>query len=451
MFLELIPFIVLLTISCIVGFLFSKKPKEASGFYLGDRSLGWFLLMMTFIGTQIGGGFILGTAEASYNQGLYGVFYSIGLGLGFLALGLGLGARIRSLELQTVADVFERYYDSSFLKKYASLLSILALTGILIAQAVSLRKFLFSTNLSSEALFIISWAVVIAYTTKGGFLAVVWTDMVQATVMIAVLMLAFLFTLCTTTSIPFTAVMSQSSIEVTPHIMSYLVMPFLFMFIEQDIVQRCSSGKSKAQVTMAALGASCILFALAFVPVYFGMLAKTLGINPGQGSVFMEVISAATNPWVTSLASLSVLLAIISTASSLLLAVSSNLAQDFKKNTTFSIARSRWITIGVGTIALLVSYTATEIIPCLIMSYELAVDCLFIPLMAAVIWKEKIMGNRLASYLSVGLGTAGFLIEKLTPCFATSYFIPLLMSLLGYLCGLTYKKMQSSHFLNAGK
>lgn len=434
MFLELIPFIVLIVLSCVIGFLASKKTKEASGFFLGGRSLHWFLLMMTFIGTQIGGGFILGTAEASFSQGIYGIFYSIGLSFGFLALGLGLGARIRSLELHTVADVFERYYLSKGLKKYASLLSILSLTGILIAQAVSLRKFLFSINLSNELLFIATWTAIIAYTTKGGFLAVVWTDMVQASVMIFVLVLSFAFTFCSQGAVQLQEMIAPSNEAITPTIMSYLIMPFLFMFIEQDMVQRCSSGKSRSQVTIATLGAAIILFLLAFIPVYFGLLAKTLGIEPGEGSVFMEVVRAATNPWVTTCAALSVLLAIISTASSLLLAVSSNLSQDFTTG-DFSITRSRLITIGIGITALVISYTAKEIIPCLIMSYELAVDSLFVPLLAAVFLKEKVNNNRVGSYLAVGFGTAGFLLEKVTHFFAGYYFIPLLLSLIGYLVG----------------
>ncbi len=441
---EYIPFVALLFISCAVGILLPKKASGAEGFFLGQRSLNWFMLMMTFIGTQIGGGFILGTAEAAFKDGFYGIFYSLGLSCGFLVLGLGLGARIRSLELNTVADVFERYYKSPFLKKYASILSIISLTGILIAQAVSLKKFLFSTSLASEALFIISWMVVIAYTTKGGFLAVVWTDMVQAVAMIVMLAVVFVFALFT----------APSDLQITttgfvkPEALSYLVMPFLFMFIEQDMVQRCSSGKSLRQVTVAAFAASVVLFLLAFVPVYFGLSARALKLEPGQGSVFMEVVKAMTNPWVTSCAALSVLLAIISTASSLLLAVSSNIAQDFNQKISSSIAKSRAITISVGILALAVSYTARDIIPCLIMSYELAVDCLFVPLIAAVILKERVQDKKLAALLSVALGSAGYCLEQWTFILPAGYFTPIILSTAGYALGYFFtKKSSSAHFL----
>lgn len=439
--LQILPFVLLLVISAIIGFRVSKKSKEDESYFLGKRSLNWFLLAMTFVGTQIGGGFILGTAEAAYREGLYGIFYSIGLGIGFLMLGLGLGARIRSLEISTAADVFYRFYNSVFLKKYASLLSILSLTGILIAMAISLKKFLISIGFPSELFFIVCWAVVIAYTTKGGLLAVVWTDTVQAIVMMGTLLVAFCFVLAAEPVLSVDFAISITEQNLRPGLASFLIMPLLFMFIEQDMVQRCSAARSEKQVTIATFFSSAILFGFAIIPLYFGVLAKKLGIEPGLGSVFIEVIKNTTNPIVTACASLSVLLAIISTASSLLLAVSSNISLDFSTHTSdTSLIKARTTTALIGICALAVSYLADDILPCLIISYELAVDCLFIPLLAAIIFKDKIKGYKEAAFLSVLLGTLGFALEKSSSLLNPNYFIPLQLSLAGYVVGVWISK-----------
>lgn len=221
-----------------------------------------------------------------------------------------------------------------------------------------------------------------------------------------------------------------------PGLASFLVMPLLFMFIEQDMVQRCSAAKSERQVTIATFFSSAILFCFAIIPLYFGLLAKKLGIDPGLGSVFMEVIKTTTNPLVTACASLSVLLAIISTASSLLLAVSSNISLDFSSNIAEkSLTKARVTTALIGISALGFSYLANDILPCLIISYELAVDSLFIPLLAAIIFREKIKGYKRAAFLSVLLGTIGFAIEKSCGVFNPNYFIPLQLSLGGYIVG----------------
>src|SRR5438445_1657195 len=114
---SLIPFFIVLALSFTVGCLFARSSKKQSDYFLADRKLNWALLTMTFAATQIGGGFILGTADAAFQDGLFALFFPLGYCLGFLALGLGFGARLQSLKLDTISDLFERYYSSPVLKK----------------------------------------------------------------------------------------------------------------------------------------------------------------------------------------------------------------------------------------------------------------------------------------------------------------------------------------------
>jgi len=429
-----LPFFVVLALSISVGFFFSKKAKKASSYFLGDRSLGWFLLMMTFVATQVGGGFILGTAEAAFEHGIYGIFYSLGQALGFLALGLGFGAKLQSLKLNTASDLFETYYGSRPLKKFAALLSVISLTGILIAQAVALKKFMFSLGWNDEWIFFATWLIVILYTTQGGFLAVVWTDLLQATLMIGILLVAF-FVTC---SQPHTPLLSESLTSSAaslgafePKLLALLVMPFLFMFIEQDMVQRCFAGKNQKAVTKGALAASLVLFILAVIPVYFGLLGKSFGVANDQGSKFMQAISLSTNSVVYTCASCAVLLAIVATSSSLLSAISSNIANDF-----VGLSRPRTITFVTGLVALAASTFSSNIFEWMIASYELAVDSLFVPLVFAVFLKSRCQHLSLSAKLSTIFGSLGFIEAKLiTHDPLLALFLPLLLSLCGYAMG----------------
>jgi len=430
---SLIPFIVVLAISLIVGIIFSKTAKKSSNYFLGDRSLGWFLLMMTFVATQVGGGFILGTAEAAYEHGFFGIFYSLGQALGFLALGLGFGAKLQSLKLNTASELFETYYGSPGLKKFAAALSITALTGILIAQAVALHKFMYAVGVTNEWVFIASWLVVILYTTQGGFLAVVWTDLLQATLMIGILIASFSYALSAPAALPIEATFEYS--EFSPHLLSLLVMPFLFMFIEQDMVQRCFAGKNQAAVTKGALAASLVLFCLAIIPVYFGMVSKDAAVTSSATSKFMEAISLSTNSFVFSCAACAVLLAIVSTASSLLSAISSNIANDF-----YGLSKPRTITFVTGFVALSASYLSANIFGWMIASYELAVGCLFIPLVSSVFLKERCKNLLLAAKLSCILGCVGFIEAKIFDHGAIGLFVPLIMSGLGFVGGMLLAK-----------
>lgn len=440
----LIPFLFVLILSFIIGCFFSKSSKQHSDYFLANRQLGWFLLMMTFAATQIGGGFILGTADAAGVDGIYAIFFPLGYCLGFLALGLGFGAKLRSLELETAADVFERYYGSTRLKKFASLLSICSLTGILIAQAVGLKKFLGSMGVDSEWIFLASWFVVILYTTQGGFLAVVWTDMVQAIVMIAMLVVLFTFTLfsesVTLSTDAFTNHLKWEIAE--PKLIGYILMPFLFMFIEQDMVQRCSAGKNKNTVTKAALTCALLLFLLAFIPVFLGMLSEGLQVS-STTSRFMEVVKSLQNPVILSIASSAVLLAIVSTASSLLSAISSNISQDFvdkSSETKLSLTKVKAITFATGLVALAFSYFSSNIFSCMIASYELSVACLFVPLVMAVFLKERCQTQVVAATYSVTLGALGFAITKIVSLGMLGEIMPLLLSMAGYAMGVILAK-----------
>ncbi len=423
-------FITILIASFLVGYKFSRSKAnrsecQANEYHFGNRSLGWFLLMMTFVATQVGGGFILGTAEAAFTHVIWGIFYSLGQALGFLALGLGFGARLQSLKLHTAADLFEVYYGSRPLKSFASLLSIVSLSGILIAQAVAIKKFMYSLGYDGELFFLFSWFAVILYTAQGGFLAVVWTDFVQAIFMVLMLLVAFFFVM-SSSSTPLAMPLDTHSFSEAP--LALLVMPFLFMFIEQDMVQRCFAGRSKRDVTIGALMAACVLFGLAFIPVYFGMLGSSLGIAAGPTSKFMEVVKSATNGPIISAASCAVLLAIVSTASSLLSAISSNISSDFLSKKRFL----RTTTFATGCVALGASYLSSDIFTWMIASYELAVDCLFVPLVAAVFLKERCRSLLPAALLSVACGFAGFLVEQFMGLWV---LMPLSLSASGYAIG----------------
>jgi len=441
----LLPFLFVLVISGIIGFTFSKSSQKASDYFLGSRSLGWGLLTMTFAATQIGGGFILGTAEAAYKEGPFALFFPLGYCLGFLGLGLGFGAKLRNLEFHTASDVFDHYYKSPLLKKVAALLSIISLTGILICQAVALRKFLFSMGWTDEWIFLLSWAVVIMYTTQGGFLAVVWTDTVQAFVMIAMLIVTFFFTVSKAPAALVSAPIDVQWSFAEPKILGYLLMPCLFTFIEQDMVQRCFAAKSARDVSRAGLLAALILFVLAIIPVYAGMLAASSGISDAPTSKFMEVVKLLTNRGVSACAASAILLAIVSTASSLLSAVSSNISQDFvdpAKKESLPIWKTKAITLLTGLVALFGGYWATNILSCMVASYELSVACLLIPFVVAVFKKERAASFYVAAMCALIFGGSGFVASKMYDFGTFGELIPLAASGIGFLGGMAFRKTE---------
>ena len=106
----------------------------------------------------------------------------------------------------------------------------------------------------------------------------------------------------------------------------------------------------------------------------------------------MAAIAKTTNPWITALVGCAVLAAIISTATSLINAISSNLIQRFQ---IIHFTASRYHAYGARDHLcafrlqrIFSAFYFDNIVDLLIQSYELSVSCLFIPIFIAL-FKNK--------------------------------------------------------------
>jgi SSS family solute:Na+ symporter len=427
--------------------------KNQQDYFLAGKDVYFFPLLMTFVATQIGGGLILGSAEEAYRYGWGVLLYPLGACLGFVLLALGIGKRMAQFEVSTVAQLFEVVYQSKFLKQVASILSIISLFMILVAQVVASKKFMVSMGVEAPLFFVAFWALIIIYTVMGGLKAVVSIDIIQALFFIFVFIGAFLFVLFTQQTAwtlawqngfnPFLGESYESKLS------GWLLMPLLFMVIEQDMAQRCFAAKSPSVVTKAAGCAALCTFVISIIPIFFGVLAKQMGLSiPAHSSVFMEVSKAITNPVFAAFLGCAVLMAIISTAISLLNAISSNLSQDFdfsffgKEN---EVNLSRGLTTVIGLTAFLASFGFGEIVGLLIQSYELSVYCLFIPVFAAMF---KTKGSSIAAFLSMLFGAIGFFIFSDVQINFMKEILSIGLSALGMGLGLLWSHLKSRSDFN---
>jgi solute:Na+ symporter, SSS family len=421
----------------IVGRRSSKGLNTQEDYFLAGKGIRFFPLLMTFLATQVGGGLVLGSAEEAYQFGWSVLFYPLGAGLGLIALGLGIGRKLAELPISTVAQIFEIIYRSPFLKKVASSLSIITLFMILVAQIVGSNKFITSLGVENPVWFIAFWGIVIAYTALGGLKAVVATDIIQAVFFIAVFLFAFGYAAY---AIPAADIVEMSAdnghfIFDSSKLCGWLFMPLLFMVIEQDMGQRCFSAHSPNTVSKATLWAGICTLAIGIIPVFFGILAKNLGIEAPKGSsILMASVMQTTNPIIAAMAGCAILAAVISTADSLINAISSNLSQDFAfaSSQEKNIRNSQLISAGIAIIGIFFSFYFNNIVDILILSYELSVSCLFIPIATALFRKK---GHALSAGLAITFGAASFFLFTQFPPAYPKEILNVLFSGLGYLTG----------------
>ncbi len=429
----------------LVGRQASKQMNTQEDYFLAGKAIKFFPLLMTFVATQIGGGLILGAAEEAYRFGWQILLYPLGSCLGFLLLALGVGQRLAKFKISTVAQLFELVYQSPFLKRFASALSILSLLMILIGQIIASKKFMVSLGLDMPLLFLVFWGIIIAYTTIGGLKAVVSIDNIQALFFISVFVLGigYIFSVYT----PFesaTLVSHDTAFEWNASkLTGWLLMPLLFMVIEQDMAQRCFAANSPKVVGRSAGWAAFIVLIISFIPVIIGVLGKNLNITiPKGSSVFMEVSQALTPSWMASFTGCAVLMAVVSTAISLINAIGSNLTQDFdcfRSQKSSGLFLSRMATIVIGVVAIIGSFYFGGIVDMLIQSYELSVSCLFVPIFVAL-FKPK--GHFISALFAIIFGAVGFILFRYWEFPIPREILSLLLSSIGFFVGEFYCLIQ---------
>jgi SSS family solute:Na+ symporter len=425
-----------------VGLYASKNIKSTSDYFLAGRNLGLGSIAFTLIATQLGGGMLLGTAQEAYQSGIYGILYTLGMVIGFFILAAGVAAKMQTLGVSTTAELFETKYKSASLKRFASLLSVITMSGILLAQVVGSKALIIGLGVQNEPLFIGLWIFIIAYTMIGGLYAVVLTDIFQVLIILAVFLAIFGYSIWLEPSSFFTwngLTAMQSQFAQTKMGLSEFVatlsMPILFSLIEQDLAQRFFAARTKTIAGLSALIAGICLILFSLVPIYLGAKAKLLGLPliPGA-SPLMPVLELLTNELVLVLAVCAIIAAITSTADSLLCAISSNIALDFDLSWTGvkdPVKRSQVITLFIGTAALLGSYfVPQQIIPIMIESYAISVSCLLVPLLFAYFKKEV---KKSAAIGAVAAGLVTFVAIQFWNTELPKSLLPVALSLVAYL------------------
>lgn len=419
-------------ICLMVGKQSSKDLKDQDDYFLAGKNVRFFPLMMTFLATQVGGGMILGSAEEAYRYGWSVLFYPLGISLGLISLGLGLGRMLAQFKVSTVAQIFEAAYGSEKLKKLASILSIISLFMVLAAQVIASNKFMISLGITNPLWSFAFWTIVILYTSMGGLKAVVATDIIQAAFFMVTFFILFGFTYMSSATIQ--NFESPNFVFDPSKLWGWLLMPFLFMVIEQDMGQRCFAADSPKTVSRATIWAGILAFLASFVSIFMGVIAKKSGIVPEAGSsILITVVMKTTNPILAALVGSAVLAAIISTADSLINAIGSNVSQDFnialmQKN----LRTSQILSASIAGAAFIFSLYFNNVVDLLIQSYELCVSCLFVPIFI-VLFKKK--GNFLSATLSIAFGAIGFIAFRFFSYDIPKEILSILLSFSGYALG----------------
>ena len=175
-----------------VGYATRRRGTQTAlgEYYLAGRSLGGFVLLLTLYATQYSGNTLLGYPGEAFRLGFAWVM-SIGFMMAIIVVYLLFAPRLQRLARRhafvTPGDWFTYRFNSAALTLFANVLLVTAISNYLLAQLIAMGHV--TEGLSGGVVpywvgVVLLTLVVIIYETIGGMRAVAWTDCVQGIMLI---------------------------------------------------------------------------------------------------------------------------------------------------------------------------------------------------------------------------------------------------------------------------
>ncbi|WP_349927372.1 sodium/proline symporter PutP [Acinetobacter sp. A1-4-2] len=353
----LITFLFYIVAMIAIGLLAYRATANFSDYILGGRRLGSFVTALSAGASDMSGWLLMGLPGAIYLSGLSEMWIAIGLIIGAWLNWLLVAGRLRvHTEVQhnalTLPDYFSnRFNDQKKILRVASAFIILIFFAIYCASGMVAGARLFENmfDLSYSTALWISAIATISYVFIGGFLAVSWTDTIQASLMIFALLLTPIVTILSFSDLSQMTLALEAARPQAMDIMGDLsfvaIMSLLAWglgyFGQPHILVRFMAADSVKSIPNARrIGMTWMTLCLggAVAAGFFGIayfqqhpeLAGAVTANPE--TVFMELTKILFNPWIAGIVLAAILAAVMSTLSCQLLVCSSTLTEDFYKS-----------------------------------------------------------------------------------------------------------------------
>lgn len=196
----IIAIVLYLAIMVVIGVLYSKKNKSTDDFYLGGRKLGPLVTAMSAEASDMSSYLLMGLPGLAVVYGIAEASWTaVGLAIGTYVNWLIVAKRIRlysqHINAVTVPEFFsKRYHDNRKVLSLVAALIIIVFFVPYTASGFSACGKLFSSlfGVDYQIAMIVSAAIIVLYTTLGGFSAASLTDLIQSIVMtVALLVIVF--------------------------------------------------------------------------------------------------------------------------------------------------------------------------------------------------------------------------------------------------------------------
>jgi solute:Na+ symporter, SSS family len=179
-----------LTSIILYGLYKSRTSKNLDGYFLSNRSMPWYLVLLSIMGTQASAITFLSAPGQAYTDGMRFVQYYFGLPLAMVLLCISFVPIFHKLKVYTAYEYLENRFDTKT-RTFTSFLFLLQRglsTGISVYAPAIILSSLLGWNIYWTNLFM--GGLLIIYTVTGGARAVAYTQQLQLVIIFAGMFMA---------------------------------------------------------------------------------------------------------------------------------------------------------------------------------------------------------------------------------------------------------------------
>jgi sodium/proline symporter len=438
----LVGILVYLAVLIVIGVTAARRMKRLDDFVLGGRSIGPIAAAISERASGESSWFLLGLPGAAYAAGFNTFWSVIGIAFGIFCswvfLALPLRRQTEKYGALTIPDYFAARFggNANTLRVISMLIIIFFYTLYVAAQFVGGGKLLNAAfNLDPTWGLVITASIVMLYTLLGGFLAVVWTDVVQGVMMAIV---AFILPILGVIKLGGPAALVE---KLQPFGAEFLAMnagetgaAFVFGVMlgslawglgylgQPHLLTRYMAIKSPLEIKRGTVIAMVWVLIAYWGAAMVGIVgAGTFGGGLADQEQVMPLLARYLLPgWIAGLMLAGAIAAMMSTADSQLLIVTSSIVEDVyvklmraRSSPAMLVLFSRLATIAVSGVALLLAFRNQDLIFDLVSYAWSGLGASFgPPLLLSLRWKKITAAGAIAGMLA---GTISNVVWKNTP------------------------------------
>jgi len=421
---QLIIILLYILATVVIGVWSMKKTKGADSFH--GAGLGVAACVAAGTGEWLGGTSTIGVAQYGFSSGLSGSWYTIANGIGIMFLALFFAKRYRSMEQITVPGLIETFIGGKSPRVVASVILTFVMIVVGAAQIIaagSLGVTVLGIPFGTSC--IVLGIAFIVYTLAGGMRAVASTNLMHLFAMYGGVVIALILLRSDLggsfdplyTSLPAFPYWSWFGIGV-PKVTSWIIASILGACTAQAGIQPILAAKDVNVAKKSAIITACIVAPFGIFTCLLGMAAKAKypAIMP---KLAMPTMLMHMDPIAGGLVLASILAAVLSTISPIILAAGTMITKDIyhrvlKPDATDKqvLMVSRILTGIAGVLTIIIAMIPNiKILDMVYFAYTLR-GSIFVIILFAIYWKATSQKGAVWAMIATAIVGFGWVLYK---------------------------------------